>query len=196
MNNPAPVTVDPLHVLNFVQGRAIDILNKAMFSHIEKINEEDYRALANSNSAKLNIPMANFFLYDGCIYPQTSPNGVPIRGVRVTAPPLHYSLIEQFDEIRKRVSAAGQNEFTNFFISVISISAHEMVLSEVLPTVLLNALKSGLPEGGFDLLNKGIPQLCMGPQVTKIALENLKDQWAPTIEKLRQTLMNQLLAVM
>lgn len=185
------------HFTRGAQADAHRLLLKETFAHIEQQQIEAYRDLARE-SARLNNTQALFFMYNGMVFPEVSPNGTPIRGVHAKAPPLHYSLIEQFDTINGMRSNDMVYRISNFFSEVLEASCNNIVLEALLPPVLVGHLSSKLTAVAFTALNRGYateykPSELPSVDTTKKRISEIKSNYSAALEHLRHLLMDQLL---
>lgn len=188
--------------VNVLKDKALQILLTESFRYINQLAYEEQFALAQAN-ARVRGVTASFFMYAGDIYPDKTKNGESVRLVNVVAPPLHYSLYEEFDAINKRSVHAGIMDVSNYFRAVLSYSVNGIVLDELLPAVLVNALKGEFTDEEFSLINYGvytaqIPRIMAITgwepiEATRKTIEDIKRHYANTILILRDQLMNKLL---
>jgi len=180
-----------------IKAKAHRILLEETFIHIEQDLDERYFNLAK-DSAIARGTTASFFMYNGEVYPKRTTNGTVIRTVKVVAPPLHYSLYDRFSEIAKYAQQINRTSVANFFSAVLSLSAHEIVLDELLPSVLTGVLRQKLGSDAYQFLNAGHPPFqkrTESLELTKANIVKIKEHYAETISYLREILVEQLLLV-
>lgn len=180
-----------------IRAKAHRILLEETFIHIEQDLDERFFNLAKDSSVARGVT-ASFFMCNGEIYPKRSVNGTVIRNTRVFAPPLHYSLYDRFSEITRYMQQIDRTSVANFFSAVLSVSANNVVLDELLPSVLTGTLRQKLGSDAYTLLNAGHNHFQRSTEpleVTKANIFKIKEHYAETISYLRETLVEQLLLV-
>lgn len=177
--------------LNDLQNEAINFLLKEAFTHINAAILEKYQALVKKNNVL--IGKSDFhFMSAGVIYPiQNEPTIMH----SISAPALHYSLLNELAEINSMAAQADFHYIKNFFVAAITQSHNEIVLTEVLPMVLVNALKTEYSDYNFKILDRGIcGALQQEPlSMTKEAIQNIKTHYKSTITMLHHLLIDQML---
>ena len=179
------------NIVNTIKSRAATILMEEAFTHIRNFQHEAYVEMAEEN-ADLRSCAANFFTYGGDIYPKKTPNGTPIPN-NVFCPTLHFSLINQLTKINNMPNDAGWNRMKNFFVAILDASTRGLVLNVVLPEVLVGALKKGLGEAAFRVLDQGSPSDWFSHENTEGKIANIKEHYADMFPAMRELLMDKLL---
>jgi hypothetical protein len=108
---------------------------------------------------------------------------------------LHYSLISELDTINNLTAQADYYYVKNFFIACISQSSNGIVLDNLLPLTLVNALKQALPQHIFKMIDTGVyDDLKQEPlSITQQNIQKIKEHYATTISTIRNLLMDKLL---
>jgi len=185
-----------LTIQNNLEGhlkkQAIDILMGETFQHIHQAMHEKYEFLGREN-AKLRGVTAYHFLYAGEIYPKQTQNGSSIKGIRINAPSLHYSLVGELETANKMLDKAGYPYIYNFFVAVMSQAASGIALNTLLPEILIGALKSNFDTLDYYALDNGGSYPAQSIVATEKGIQEIKTHFAETITNLRKILMDKLL---
>ena len=179
---------------NQLNDRSVTILMDEAFMHIHKHMEEGYVLLAKKNSKLRSVSSANF-ICKGIIYPAIISNVSTTNNVPTPMPTLHYSLLEELDNVNNSLEKAGFHFIKNYFSAVLSHSYNGIVLKELLPSVLYNKLKIELPRENFNIINQEfLSQGIYEPKAVTIKnIAMIKNHYAETIITLRKVLMDKLL---
>jgi hypothetical protein len=173
-------------ISNAIKEAAIDLLLAETFGHIQKEQFEQYVSLATKNSHIHKKPNKHF-CFDGVIYPPASTE----KGHSTIS--LHFSLLSELDRINNLLTDNHYRSIKNYFIAVISASCNALVLTELLPTVLLDTLKTNLSLSEFRLLDDGLYSNKESTETTLLNIQYIKKFYPAEINYLQQTLMNKLL---
>lgn len=181
--------------INSLKDKALQILITESFRYINQQTHHGHVELARKN-AKLRSVTANYFTYNGYIYPNTTSTGESVRLTNVIAPSLHYSLYEEFDGLTKQMEKAGSVEISNYFRAVLSYSVNGIVLDELLPGILVSHLRGDFTVEEFSLINDGLSDVKSRWEPIEVTRQNIldiKNHYANTISLLRSMLMDKLL---
>lgn len=181
--------------LNQLRTEALGVLLNETFRCVEQQMHEGFVALAAKNAQMRNMK-AQFFTTHGEVFPTKTPNGASITGIRVTAPPLHFTLIEEFDNIRAIKQRSNFTAIKNFYGDVLTISRNGIVLDALLPAVLVSSLRKKFNPGDYRRLDHGQSphQYAVEPiETTQENIQKIKDHYQFTIITLRDLLMDNLL---
>ena len=181
--------------VNSLKEEALQLLLKESFRHINRMAYEDFSELARKNANIRNIN-AGFFLFAGEVYPHKDNIGTPVRSNPIAAPPLHYSLFEEYDAIVKRTNSSGMTKLCNYYRAVLSASINGIVLDELLPTILVSSLKHAFTKEQYSLINCGVSDVQSRWQPiedTRKVIEDIKKHYMDTIIILRNMLMDKFL---
>jgi hypothetical protein len=171
-----------------IKEEAIEFLLETTFSHVHQLMHEAYIGLTKENCI-LQQRNNRSFHFDGVYYP------TQYDELTSNVPSLHVTLISRLYEINNFLVDRHYHYVKNYFSAVISNSYNEIVLNEMLPTTLLNALKTEISKPGFKILDCGYYGSSYREPIA-LTLENLaqlKDHYSETLKKLQSTLMEKLL---
>lgn len=180
-----------IQLVNSLQEDAVDFLLEETFEHINSIMHEQYKELGRRN-AELCHKFETRFIYNGVIYP---PNDIRTIPYGSKLPALHYSLLSELDTINRTIAQSDYHYIKNFFIAAVGQSHNAIVLDELLPSVLVSALKLRFNRTSYNILDTGIcGNLQQEPiSTTRANIEKIKSHYADTISMLKNLLMDKLL---
>jgi len=184
---------------NQLKERALNILLTETFSYVEQNMYNAYVQLAIENKKVKGITQHGntvFFMYQGCVYPNSTPGGLPIQTIRVNAPILHYSLIEKFDQIQHSLEISGYTSIKNFFSIVLSSSFNKIVLDTFLPTILITKLRKEFTNEEYNVIDTGSINPLKVPEPieqTHQQIKMIKEHYHDSINLLRELLMERFL---
>jgi hypothetical protein len=177
--------------INSLREMAHQQLMNESFRYIQQVETEGLKELAIRNGI-IRKTSAKHFFYLGEIHPQEPVTAAPMNNAN--APPLHYSLYEDYDNIMKRSGDSGIIDVSNYFRAVLSYSNNGIVLDALLPSILVNHLKEFFTDIEYDFINYG-GALSERPSMdeTKKNIEDIIQHYKGAIAILREMLMNKLL---
>jgi len=172
--------------INQLKANVASCLTTYVFQHIYDELQEGYLDLAAENAC-LQKKAVTAFLYKGEVYPKQT------RLSRHVAP-LHPTLHSKFHKLNTKLEEAGYTTVKNFLSVVINASAHNIVLTALLPSVLVENLKEMLTPEEFNAVNLGsfAPPL-LRLQVTQKHIASIKEGHKEGAKKLREVMMTNLL---
>ena len=182
----------PENMFSNLQVCAVDILLKETFIHINRMQTEQIIALGKVN-AELHKKRGYAFISNGILYPRSNVVEIPPLGHQI--PMLHYSLLGELDAINQAFANADYQYVKNFYIAAITQSHNEIVLQELLPTILVNALKQQLTPRQFKMIDTGIYGALQQEPIsaTKQTIANIKEHYKATMTTIQHLLMDKLL---
>ena len=175
-------------ILNSLQAEAIDVLVGDTQVSIKSAMNELYKELGFKN-AKLHNVADTYFLHNGTIYPvgliQILPYGRQL-------PNLHTSLLTELNMINTMATQDDLIYIKNFFIAVVSQSRNAIVLSELLPYVLIDALKKYFTADQFKIIDTGVCGALQQEPIsdTRQNIIDIKKHYKATIATLQRLLMD------
>ena len=175
-------------ILNSLQAEAINVLLEETLTNIKATMNNEYKELGRAN-AKLLLTNETRFINNGVIYPITVVKTIPY-GSRI--PNLHVSLLSELDVINSTIAQADIPYIKNFFIAAVSQSHNAIVLTELLPAVLINALKLYFSTEKFKIIDTGVcGALQQEPiSVTQQNIAAIKDHYKSAVVTLQRLLMD------
>ena len=180
-----------IQILNSLQAETINVLIEETQASIKSAMNDLYKELGFKN-AKLHNVSDTYFLHNGTIYPigliQILPYGRQL-------PNLHTSLLTELNMINTMATQDDLIYIKNFFIAIVSQSRNAIVLSELLPYVLVDALKKHFTADQFKIIDTGVcGALQQEPiSVTQQTIQDIKQHYRSTIESLQYLLMDKFL---
>lgn len=183
---------------NDLKNKALTLLLKETFSHRDQNAYHDYVQLAIENKKVKGITQHGktvFFMYQGTVYPDRTPDGLNIKTIKVNAPVLHWSLIEKLDNINKLVNSSDRITIRNFFASVLSSSFNKIVLDTFIPNILISDLRKEFSNYQYDLIDFGSEtRTPFEPiEVTQQKIVEIQQHYAGAIILLKDILMERFL---
>jgi hypothetical protein len=180
--------------INYAKGKALCILMEEAFSYIEDMKYNEHVIIAKNNALVRKVS-AEFFMYKGGVYPTKDRNGTSIKTVAVIAPPLHFSLMQEFDDLEQLNEKADKTVIKNFFIEVLSKSCNGIVLKEFLPSVLITRLKGALANGDYHAIDFGTLEgkPIEDVEITKMHIAHIQKHYGEVVTILRNLLMERFL---
>lgn len=175
--------------LNGYKSSALMVLMHEAFTHVRQAQNEAYLELAQENGDIRGL-VCDLFVYEGIIYPKETYQGTYVNQ-SAGAPPLHYSLIPKFSKIMNMQDDSGYREIKNLFIAILDISANGIVLRNMLPGVLVDAVQAKISDKGFQAIDLGVDGVLR--HETEAAMEELRDHYADTLATVKMLLMDKLL---
>jgi len=184
--------------INQIKQRAREILLKETFSYIDKKMYNAYSVLAKENAQVLGLRHPErilFFLQNGTVYPNRTPNGQSVYTLQVLAPILHYTLIDRMHKIQSTLEDAGYTQVKNFYSAIISNSFNNIVLDTFVPQVLLSKLKDELYEAEYKVIDLGSMNQtpAQSIRITECNIQMIKEHYRETIVLLKDILMERFL---
>jgi hypothetical protein len=175
--------------VNQNKERAMSILLDESFKHVQNKLKKIHGDIARKNASIRGIS-ATYFVYDGIIYPNNQTHTTSTGYI----PPLHYSLLEEFDKTTRMMEEAGYTTIKNFFIAILENARHPKVLEELLPQVLVNKLRTefgdefvSVSQGNWDNMQSESLELA------NKRIIHVKENFEECIVMLRNLLMDKLL---
>lgn len=186
--------------LNSLRSIALAALLKETFSHFAQHVRQKHIDLVHKNNL-IRGTSASYFMHNGFLYPTETPEGLSTIGMQMRAPPLHWSLTGELEQVAKIGREFQYNYIKNFFSDVLSISANGMVLDALLPPVLVDAIRKEFTQReDFETLNHGVewqfgvaPAKAKPDDAVQADIEHLQYHYEDAIMKVRELLMEKLL---
>jgi hypothetical protein len=179
--------------INHLKKLAINILITETFSYMDAQLDEQFRALAKENQALTGIP-DDRYLYDCMLFPIDSRDGV-ISNIPSTA--LHYSLYEKHKALYRELESVSRIHICNYFTAVVNASYNNLVLHQLLPSILISTLQQKLTTEDYDSINRGSifnhQQLAISVGTTEAAIQDIKNNYKTAIGILKKVLMDKFL---
>jgi len=178
--------------------KALGILLKETFSYIDQKMYKAYTALAVESAQLQGRPRpqdALFFMYQGTVYPDRTPNNTSVAGLRVNALPLHYSLTAKLKEIQNMLESSDYVMIRNFFSAVLLHSYNSVVLNTFLPHILLSALQKEFTAEEYAAIDCGTEPSAptISPETTQNDIHMIQTHYTKAMEQLKNILMERFL---